>query len=47
MFDFQLSSIHISKHFAYIENNVVINSIHQVASSSLQRLHWMVNIDKY
>jgi hypothetical protein len=46
MFDFQLNSVHVLKDVAYVENNVVINSIYQVASSGLQRLYWMVNIDR-
>jgi hypothetical protein len=30
-----------------MESNVVINTTYQVASFGPQRLHWMVNIDRY
>jgi hypothetical protein len=47
MFDFQPSLVPVLKDVAYVENNVVVNSIYQVASSGPPRLHWMVNIDMY
>jgi hypothetical protein len=47
MFSFLLGSVHVSKDVVYGNNNVVINSIYQVPSSSPQGLQWMVNNGKY
>jgi hypothetical protein len=42
-----LGSIHVSKDVVYANDNVVISSIYQVASSGPQGLHWMVNNGMY